>query len=100
MQEPMSEYPPRVSLYQMIQQEPSIKDLVEIDPKAGIFTQELNPADVQRLQKEYPDIFHEFNPNCKIFSVNVISSCFLNGQYRKIKLYYDERFRLLKKITA
>lgn len=100
MQEPMSEYPLGVSLYQMIQQDPTIKDLVEIDPKAGIFTQELDPADVQRLQKEYPNFFHEFDPNCKIFSVNVISSCLFNGQYRKVKLYYDERFRLLKKITT
>ena len=96
----MPENPPGLSLYQIIQQDPTVKDLVEIDPKTRIFTQELSPTDVQRLKKEYPDIFHEFDPNYKIFSVNVISSCFLNGQYRKIKLYYSEQFQLLKKITA
>ena len=88
-------------IVQLARNQPDVRRLLKDFPRAEILAQAMSSTHTSLLKEEYPEVFKGLS--AEGFCVNVISPE-MDGRdgrgYQKIRLYFLEKGRILKKILA
>ena len=75
--------------FTILQKSPKFEEFMKRNPEYDIISRNLTPADMKRIQEEYPQINLFPHPHDDVIAITLISQVLMQNGYPKLKAYLD-----------